>query len=159
MMHIALLALIAATPVQAAVPDAPVPVSAPAPAETEAQREDRYLRQQVAVDNARLQVEALRAEIKLKDELLVLARDRNAELYKIASEILARHARKRSWEPFIQSSRVRLENLVQSYEDRLRAARVTEATLPPSIAERMERELAQKNPADAQAKPAPTDPK
>ncbi|QNQ08561.1 hypothetical protein [Sphingomonas alpina] len=158
-MHTLLAALVAAAPIQATAPDVPVAASVPAPTETEAQREERYLRQQVAVDNARLQVEALRAEIKLKDELLVLARDRNAELYKIASEILARHAKRRSWEPFIQSSRVRLENLVQSYEDRLRAARVTEATLPPSVAAQMERELAPTNPADAQAKPVPTDPK
>lgn len=140
MMYMSLALMIGAASAQVQAPPAPVASQA------EAQREERYLRQQVAVDNARMQVEAMRAEIKLKDELLVLARDRNAELYKIASEILARHARKRSWEPFIQSSRVRMENLVQSYEDRLRAARVTEATLPPSVEAQMQRELAPKEP-------------
>lgn len=147
-MHATLLALLLAT--TPAPQGSPTPTGGPAPvAETAAQREERYLRQQVAVDNARQQVEALRAEAALKDELLVLARERNAELYTIASEILARHAKQRSWEVFVQASRVRMENLVQSYEDRLRAARVTAATLPPSVEQRMQRELAPKDPAAA----------
>ena len=158
MMHAIIAALLlAATP---ATQDGSNPTAAPivttpaAIAETGAQREERYLRQQVAVDNARQQVETLRAEAALKDELLLLARDRNAELYAVASEILARHARQRSWEVFVQGSRVRMENLVQSYEDRLRAARVTAATLPPSVEQRMQRELTTKDPAAA---PVPTD--
>ena len=157
MMHAPILALL----LVAGLP-APQDQASPAPAptaETSVQLEERYLRQQVAVDNARQQVEALRAEIALKDELLVLARERNAELYAVASEILARHAKQRSWEIFVQSSRVRMENLVQSYEDRLRAARVTEATLPPSVSERMQRELAPKTSAEAQTPAAATDPK
>ena len=157
MMHAPILALLLAAGLPAPQDQAnPTPVAG---AETSIQREDRYLRQQVAVDNARQQVEALRAEIALKDELLVLARERNAELYAVASEVLARHAKQRSWEIFVQSSRVRMENLVQSYEDRLRAARVTEATLPPSVNERMQRELAPKTSAEAQTPTTAADPK
>lgn len=143
MMHLSLAILLAAAPAQAQTPTPAAPVAA----ETDAQREARYLRQQVAADNARQQVEALRAEMKLKDELLLLARERNAELYSIASEILARHAKRRSWEPFIQASKVRLQNAVQAYEDRLRAARFTDATLPPSVEARMKSELAPAAPA------------
>ena len=147
-MHAPFIALLlAAAPAAGQLSPSPTAVTA---AEA-AQREELYLRQQVAVDNARQQVEALRAEMALKDELLLLARDRNAELYTVASEILARHAKQRSWEPFIQSSRVRLENLVQSYEDRLRAARVTAATLPPSVEARMQQELAPAAPGTAAA--------
>ena len=157
MMHAPILALLLVAGLPAPQDQAsPTPVPA---AETSVQLEERYLRQQVAVDNARQQVEALRAEIALKDELLVLARERNAELYAVASEVLARHAKQRSWEIFVQSSRVRMENLVQSYEDRLRAARVTEATLPPSVNERMQRELAPKTSAEAQTPATAADPK
>lgn len=156
MMHAPLVALLlAATP---AAPQVPVtPVTPVAAVEAPAAREERYLRQQVAVDNARQQVEALRAELALKDELLLLGRARNAELYAVASEILARHARQRAWEPFIQASRVRMDNAVQAYEDRLRAARVTEATLPPSVAARMAAELAPKAAASAPTPAADTD--
>ncbi len=150
MMHASLLALLLAASSAEAQTGPAVPIPA-ADADAAAQREARYLRQQVAVDNARQELEAQRAEMKLKDELLILARERNAELYKVASEILARHAKQRSWEPFIQSSRVRMENLIQSYDDRLRVARFTEATLPPSVEERMKRELTPKAADNAQA--------
>ncbi|WP_165186545.1 hypothetical protein [Caulobacter soli] len=121
---------------------------------------DRYQRQQVVADNARQETDALRAELKLKDELLVLGRQRNAELYTISSEILDRLARRKSLEPFVQAHRVSMENKVQDYEDRLRAARVYDTTLPPSVQLRMQQELSAKAaaaPDPAQAA-APTSP-
>lgn len=105
-------------------------------------------RQRRIAENARYQVERLRAEIALKDELLELGRQRNRELYDTGSEILNRYAELdfgdviSAREPFIQKGRVELENLVQSYEDALRAARFTEDTLPPSVEKRMREELA-----------------
>lgn len=104
-------------------------------------------RSQIVADNARHEVEAARQQVALKDELLELGRARNAELFATATEILDRYRRKdfgavlAGSEPFIQASRVHLENLVQDYEDKLRASRMTETTLPPSVEARMQREL------------------
>lgn len=125
-----------------AIAAAPAP-SAPVqkPAERIAELEGLLARQTTIADNARQEVEALRAEIRLKDELLVLGRERNAELHAIAKEITEKYVRSRSVDPFIQSSRVRMENLKQSYEDRLHAARIYEGTLPPSVQQRMDAEL------------------
>jgi len=112
-------------------------------------------RQSMIVDNARQQVAQIRQEMATKDELLELGRTRNAELYKAALEILDRYRRKdfgavlAGGEPFVQKSRIRLENLVQDYEDRLRAARVTETTLPPSVEARMQQELEAQKAAQA----------
>ena len=103
--------------------------------------ETELARQTQIATNARQSLEALRAEMKLKDELLNLGRERNAELYKIASEIADKYVRNRSTEPLLQYNRVRMENLRQSYEDRLRAARIHETTLPPSVQDRMNKEL------------------
>lgn len=104
-------------------------------------------RQRQIAENARYQVERLRAEMALKDELLELARKRNGELYATGVEILNRYADVdigdvfSAREPFVQKGRVKLENLVQDYEDALRAARFTEQTLPPSVERRMREEL------------------
>lgn len=117
-----------------------------------AELRDRYQRQQIVADNARQETDALRAELKLKDELLVLGRQRNAELYATASEVLERLAGRKSLEPFVQARRVSMENLVQDYEDRLRAARVYDTTLPPSVELRMQQALSSK--AAAAAEPA-----
>ncbi|TGX54898.1 hypothetical protein E5A73_05490 [Sphingomonas gei] len=119
-------------------------------AERIAELEGQLIRQERIADNARQSMEAMRAEMKLKDELLVLGRERNAELYTIAMEIAQKYVRRKDWEPFTQHSRVRMENLKQSYEDRLRAARITAETLPPSVQQRMDAELG----AGAAAKPA-----
>ncbi len=101
------------------------------------------LHQQTTVaQNARQEVERLRAELTLKDELIALGVQRNAELYAIASEIADKGLSKRSLEPFVQASRVKMENLKQSYEDRLREARVYDTTLAPSVQARMEQDLA-----------------
>lgn len=118
----------------------------------------RLDRQEVVADNARGQLQQAREQIRLKDELLMLGRQRNAELLALGREILARYRSKGlgdvviGSEPFVQASRVRLENLVQDYEDKLRAAGFTVATLPPSVEARMRAELAP--PSDA-AQPAP----
>lgn len=115
----------------------------PTPQERIAELEAQLARQTRIADNARRSLDALRAEDKLKDELLVLGRQRNAELYAIAVEIAEKYVRSRSIEPFLQERRVKMENLKQSYEDRLRAARIYESTLPPSVQQRMDAELGQ----------------
>ena len=119
-----------------------VPTARPqTPAERIAELEGELARQERIADNARREMEALRAETKLKDELLVLGRQRNAELYAIAMEIAEKHVRRKDWDVFTQQSRIRMENLKQSYEDRLRAARIFAETLPPSVQQRMDAEL------------------
>jgi len=121
-----------------------------------AELEGYLARQTTIAENARQEVEAVRAELKLKDELLVLGRERNAELYAIANEITQKYVRSRSIDPFIQSSRIKMENLKQSYEDRLHAARIYESTLPPSVQKRMDAELsaaAAKAAAESRDKP------
>lgn len=136
--------------------------AAPAPVEDLAVQLERLRARNAqleqALENHRALLAQARAEATLKDELIVLGRERNAELYATAREILDRYgdldfrdvmSRR---EPFVQASRVRLENLVQDYEDRLRAARVYETTLPPSVEARMQSEI--DGAASAQAAPA-----
>jgi hypothetical protein len=104
-------------------------------------------RRTVALANAQAEIARLDAALAVRDELLVLGRQRNAELFAIASEILEKYRNAGILtgigrrEPFVQSGRVRMERLVQDYEDRLRSARVTEQTLAPSIEKRMASEL------------------
>ena len=121
-------------------------------------------RQELVADNARVQVARLREEARLKDELLTLGRARNAEMLTLGREILDRYKRKgfgavlTGSEPFVQSSRVKLETLAQDYEDKLRAARFTTDTLPPSVQERMRADLDKApapDPADPAAAPEP----
>ena len=147
-----------------AVPPAEATVKEPTEVEklrTEvAEMRARLDRQEMVADNARGQLQQARDEIKLKDELLMLGRQRNAELMALGREILARYRSKGlgdvviGSEPFVQASRVRLENLVQDYEDKLRAAGFTEATMPPSVEARMRAALDQPADTDATA-PAP----
>lgn len=149
---VAALGLLAAAPAlaQEAAPAADAaPAKPQTPQERIAELEAALARQAAIADNAVQSLQAARAEIKLKDELLVLGRERNAELYAIAMEIAGKYVRRRDWEPFVQHDRVRLENARQSYEDRLRAARIYESTLPPSVQKRMEADLG-KNSPDAQ---------
>lgn len=62
---------------------------------------------------------------------------RNVELYKVGNEILNRYAKFTlgdalgAREPFIGTSRVKLENLIQDYDDRLRAQRAPVASATP----------------------------
>jgi hypothetical protein len=119
-------------------------------------------RQHVIADNARAQLDQARAEIRRKDELLALGRTRNAELLLLGREILDRYRRKdfgavlAGAEPFTQLTRVKLENLAQDYEDKLRAARFTTDTLPPSVEAKMKADLAVG--PDGQPAPAPQNP-
>lgn len=61
---------------------------------------------------------------------------RNVALYKLGNEILERYAKFSlgdalgAREPFIGTSRVKLENLIQDYDDRLRAQRAPAAATP-----------------------------
>lgn len=139
-----------------AVPPGAMPVAAPTPEERIATLQARLAQQEQALENHRVLLAQARAEMALKDELLILGRTRNAELFQIANQILDRYAgvgigealvRR---EPFVQAARVDLENRVQDYEDRLRAARIDETTLPPSVEQRMDEELARRR-ADAAA--------
>ena len=129
-----------------------------------AETQARLARQQLVVDNARSEVQRLREEARLKDELLVLGRERNAEMLTLGREILERYKRKglgaviTGSEPFVQASRVKLENLAQDYEDKLRAARFTADTLPPSVEARMNAELDTAAPAPTPDAAAPADP-
>ncbi|AJP71147.1 hypothetical protein [Sphingomonas hengshuiensis] len=113
--------------------------------------EAQLRRQTLIAENARKEVEIVRANARLKDELILLARQRNAELYAIATEILDRGMHPRSVEPFLQTRRVKMENLKQAFEDRLNAARIFETTQPPSVQLRMDSELKAKRAADAAA--------
>lgn len=114
------------------------------PAARIAELEAALKRQTQIATNAQAQVEGLRADLALKDELIALAVTRNAELYTVAAEIADKGLSKRSLEPFVQGKRVEMENLKQSYEDRLRAARFYDSTLPPSVQAQMDAALAQK---------------
>lgn len=112
-----------------------------------AQAQDALARQTMVAENARKEVDRLRAELKLKDELLALGIQRNAELYAIASEIANKGLSNNGLEPFVQGQRVQMENLRQSYEDQLRAARMYPETLAPSVEKQMKEELAAEKPA------------
>ncbi|RYG37706.1 MAG: hypothetical protein EON93_03230 [Burkholderiales bacterium] len=112
-----------------------------------ADTQDQLARQTRIAENARLEVEKVRAEMKLKDELLALGSQRNAELYGIASEVAGKGLSNNGLEPFVQGQRVQMENLRQDYEDRLRAARIYPETLPPSVEQKMKEELAAEKPA------------
>lgn len=161
-----LLGLCAASTVHAQTPYEAVAAEAPTPPDVQIEALNARLDQaEQALANHRTLLAQARSEIALKDELIVLGRERNGELYAIAQEILARYgdvdfrevlSRR---EPFVQTARVRLENRMQDYEDRLRAARVYETTLPPSVERRMQQELDQRRSAEAAATPdtaAPT---
>jgi len=109
--------------------------------------QEELQRQQQIAENARMQVEHLRAELKLKEELIDLAVERNAALYGLASEIIEKGIPDSSIEPFLQLQRVEMENLKQDYEDRAYKARFLSSTLPPSVRKQMEAELQKKKSA------------
>lgn len=129
--------------------------AAPSPEEQIATLQARLAQREQALQNHRTLLAQARAEGALKDELLILGRARNAELYAIASEILDRYAgvgigeSLARREPFVQAARVDLQNRVQDYEDRLRAARIDETTLPPSVERRMDEDLQRRRAAAA----------
>ncbi|EQB01612.1 hypothetical protein L288_17735 [Sphingobium quisquiliarum P25] len=96
------------------------------------QQDPELVRAQRIADNARQEVERLRAELALKDELIALGIERNAELYAIALEVIDKGLNKRSIDPFLQTQRVRMENLTQDYVDRAHAARIYPGMPAPS---------------------------
>lgn len=102
-------------------------------------------------DAAMKEVERLHGELKIRDELVALGIQRNAELTALAQEVIDKGVSTSTWEPFLQSHRVEMENLKQSYEDRVRAARIFDTTLAPSVEKRMQEELAR---SKAEAQPA-----
>jgi hypothetical protein len=99
-------------------------------------------------DAAMKEVERLREELKIREELLALGIQRNAELYAIAQEVIAQGISTSTWEPFLQRHRVEMENLKQSYEDRIRAARILDTTQAPSVEKRMQEDLARSKAED-----------
>lgn len=123
---------------QAATPVKPNPLADAQARITEL--EAQLARQTQAASNAHSEVVRLRAELALKDELLALGLQRNAELYAIATEVVDKGLSRKS-EPFLQTQRVKMENMKQDYEDRLRAARIYPTTLPPSVQQRMDADL------------------
>jgi hypothetical protein len=90
-------------------------------------------RAEQVTENARQQVDQLRAELALKDELIALGIERNAQLYELAVEVIDKGLSKRSVEPFLQTARVKMENLQQDYVDRAHAARIYPGTPPPGV--------------------------
>lgn len=102
-------------------------------------------RVKLVADNARQEVERLRTELALKDELIALGIERNAELYAIALDVIEKGLSKSSIDPFLQTQRVRMENLKQDYVDRAHAARIHPGTPAPSEKETMDRASAQPN--------------
>lgn len=115
------------------------------PAEQLERKEEELRRMTRIADNARKEVERLRADIALKDELIALGIERNAELYAITREVIDQGLSKRSVEPFLQTQRVKMENLQQDYVDRAHAARIYPETLPPSVQQKLDQEAAGSN--------------
>jgi membrane-bound ClpP family serine protease len=133
----------------AQTPATPVPYQTAAPAKPNpladaqariAELEAQLARQTQAAGNAHAEVVSLRTELALKDELLTLGLQRNAELYAIATEVVDKGLSRKS-EPFLQTQRVKMENMKQDYEDRLRAARIYPTTLAPSVQQHMDADL------------------
>lgn len=110
-----------------------------APAAEAVQQDQELARAQRIADNARQEVERLRAQLTLSDELIALGIERNAELYAIALEVIEKGMSKRSIDPFLQTQRVRMENLKQDYVDRAHAARIYPGMPAPSEQETTDR--------------------
>lgn len=117
------------------------------------------LRKQIAANQqAFKELEQLRQALKEREELVQLGIQRNAELSAIATEVIEKAVDPSDYDPFFQMRRVKMENLRQSYEDRVRAARIYEGTLAPSVKQPMDEELAQKRQAESAASEKPSDP-
>jgi phage-related tail protein len=103
-------------------------------------------RQKTAVENMRVMLDQTQQKLALRDELVELSRTRNQELFKVGTDLIALYRDKdmnslAKREPVLQLSQVKLQNLMQEYEDRLRAARVFPDTLPPSLEKQMQESL------------------
>lgn len=105
-------------------------------------------RQKTAVENMRTLLDQTQQKLALREELLELSRTRNQELYKVGTELIALYRNKDTnslakREPVLQLSQVKLQNLMQEFEDRLRTSRVYPDTLPPSLEKQMQESLRQ----------------
>ncbi len=111
--------------------------------------------QERAVSNAQLLSENARRNLELRSELVELCRARNQELYGIGNEILTLYRDQgfgdtlAKREPVFQLKKVKLENAMQAFEDRLREQRMYPDTLPPSLEKKMQESVKQDAPAAA----------
>ncbi|RXZ66312.1 hypothetical protein [Pelagerythrobacter rhizovicinus] len=133
MMPLALLAAPVAAQGAGAEPQAGGTAETPPVEARIARLEGELARAKRVAENARQQVARLRAELALKDELIALGIERNAQLYELAVEVIEKGLSKRSVEPFLQTARVKMENLQQDYVDRAHAVRIYPGTPPPSL--------------------------
>lgn len=99
-----------------------------------------------AVQNMKTLLDNVEKNSALRNELVDLCRDRNQQMYRISQELIAMYrdedfnsfARR---EPVLQFQQVKLQNLMQEFEDRLRSQRMHEDTLPPSLEKQMQENL------------------
>jgi peptidoglycan hydrolase CwlO-like protein len=116
-------------------------------------------RQAQALQNVQAMLQQAQQSVGLRDELVDLFRTRNQELYKVGTELVALYRNKDmdslvKREPVLQIQQVKLQNLMQDYEDRLRTSRVYPDTLPPSVEKAMQENL-RKDAQSSSGKPAP----
>lgn len=117
--------------------------------------------QQRAVDNMRVLLENSQRNTALKEELVQLCRTRNQELSGIGQKMADLYAGRspvdsvKAREPLLQLHRVKMENIVQEYEDRLREQQFHEDTLPPSVEKQMQEQLLARKAAAASAAVSP----
>lgn len=115
-------------------------------------------RQTQAVQNVQAMLNNAQKVSSQRSELMELCRNRNQELFNVANEILTMYRdpgfnsfTKR--EPVLQFQQVKLQNLTQDFEDRLRKQRVYEDTLPPSVEKAMQESMQQKTAGNAGTPP------
>jgi septal ring factor EnvC (AmiA/AmiB activator) len=96
-----------------------------------------------AVQNMKSMLDNAEKNSALMQELVGLCRDRNQEMYKVSQELITMYRDKdfnsfTKREPVLQLQQVKLQNLMQEFEDRLRSQRMHEDTLPPSLEKQMQ---------------------
>lgn len=114
-------------------------------AELEHVRADNARRTQAA-QNAQALLDNSQKNATLREELLGVCRERNDQLFNVGQELISmyRDANFNSFkkrEPVLQLQQVKLQNLMQDFEDRLRSQRMYEDTLPPSLEKQMQESL------------------
>lgn len=113
--------------------------------ELEGVRADNARRIQAA-QNVQAMLDNSQKNAALREELLGVCRDRNDQLYKVSQELIAMYRDKdfnsfTKREPVLQLQQVKLQNLMQDFEDRLRSQRMYQDTLPPSLDKQMQDSL------------------
>jgi hypothetical protein len=105
-------------------------------------------------ERAKLAIDLARLQSKLED-----AETKNISLYKTGNEILSRYEKfglgeaLTAQEPFVGTTRVKMENLVQDYQDKLSADKLVKGTVTPS------KPVAVETPSAPTQTPAPAEPK